>query len=123
VIKREHLKMMKKGAVVVDIAIDQGGCIETSKPTTHDEPVFIIDDVVHYCVANMPGAVARSSTMALTGATLPYGLMIANHGLEEACKLSPAIAKGVNVYDGYCVYENVATSLDLEYQPLESVMV
>ncbi|MCG8697341.1 MAG: NAD-binding protein, partial [Bacteroidales bacterium] len=114
-IKREHLKMMKKGAVIVDVAVDQGGCAETTKATTHDDPVYIIDDVVHYCVANMPGVVALSSTVALTSTTLRYGLEIAGKGLEKACNESPAIAKGVNVYLGDCVYENVAKAFDMKY--------
>ncbi len=87
-IKREHLLMMKKAAVIVDVAVDQGGCVETCHPTTHDNPVYIVGDIVHYCVTNMPGAVALTSTMALTNTTLPYGLMIADHGLEDTCRSS-----------------------------------
>ena len=121
-VKREHLPMMKKGAVLVDISVDQGGCIETTRPTTHDDPVYIVDDIVHYCVANMPGAVALSSTLALTGTTLRYGLMLAEHGVEEASRRLHELAMGVNLYMGKCVYENVAKSLDLEYTPLESVI-
>ena len=107
-IRKEHLKAMKNGAVIVDVAIDQGGCVETSHPTTHDDPVFVIDGVVHYCVANMPGAVALSSTLALTSTTLPYALLIAENGLEEAALKSPDLYRGVNVYGGECVYANVA---------------
>lgn len=121
-IKKSHLKKMKKGAVIVDIAVDQGGCTETTKPTTHNDPVYTIDDVVHYCVANMPGAVALSSTLALTSTTLRYGLMIAEHGLEKACKINQEIAKGVNVYNGKCVYNSVARGLNLAYTPLHSVL-
>lgn len=121
-INREHLKMMKKGAVIVDVAVDQGGCVETIKPTTHDEPVYVIDDVVHYGVANMPGAVALTSTNALTSTTLPYGLMIADMGLEAACKESNAIYKGVNVYLGECTYENVAKAFDIKYTELNNLL-
>lgn len=121
-IKRRHLANMKKGAVLVDIAVDQGGCAETTHPTTHDNPIYVVDDVVHYCVANMPGAVALSSTIALTSTTLRYGLMIAEHGLENACRLNQDIAYGVNAYKGKCVYDNVAKSLGLEYTPLDSLL-
>lgn len=114
-IKKEHLKNMKKGAVLVDVAVDQGGCFETTKATTHDNPIYIIDDIVHYCVANMPGAVALTSTIALTSVTLKDGLAIADKGVEAACKDSEGLMKGLNVYGGKCVYEGVATSLDLEY--------
>lgn len=121
-IRREHLKIMKTGAVIVDVAVDQGGCAETTKPTTHDDPVYVIDDVVHYCVANMPGVVALSSTNALTSTTLPYGLMIAEQGLEEACKQSNAIKMGVNLYQGKCVYQNVADTFNTEYVPLDNML-
>ena len=121
-VKRELLKMMKKGAVLVDISVDQGGCIETTKPTKHDDPVYIVDDIVHYCVANMPGAVALSSTLALTGTTLRYGLMLAEYGFEKACLKSKELALGANLYMGKCVYENVAKSLDIEYTSLESAL-
>lgn len=121
-VRKEHLSMMKNGSVIVDVAVDQGGCVETIKPTTHDDPVYIIDDVVHYGVANMPGAVALSSTIALTSVTLRYGLMLAEMGVEEACKASPELAKGVNLYQGKCVYEKVASDLNIEYTPLESVL-
>jgi alanine dehydrogenase len=121
-INREHLKLMKKGAVIVDVAVDQGGCVETIKPTTHDEPVYVIDDVVHYGVANMPGAVALTSTNALTSTTLPYGLMIADKGLEAACKESNAVYKGVNVYLGECTYENVAKAFDMKYTELKNLL-
>jgi alanine dehydrogenase len=121
-IKRSHLAMMKKGSVLVDVAVDQGGCMETTRPTTHEEPIFLVDGIVHYCVANMPGAVALSSTIALTSATLRYGLLIAEHGLEKACQISKEIKSGVNIYQGKCVYENVARSLGLEYIPLETIL-
>ena len=122
IIKKEHLKIMKPGAVFVDISVDQGGCAETTRPTTHDEPIYVIDGVVHYCVANMPGAVALSSTIALTSVTLRYGLKIAEYGLEQACKCSQDIAKGVNLYKGKCVYQKVADAHNMEYTPLESVL-
>jgi alanine dehydrogenase len=114
-VRKEHLGIMKKGAVIVDVAVDQGGCVETIRPTTHDEPVYVIDDIVHYGVANMPGAVALTSTKALTSATLPYGLMIAELGLERSIRKSSAIKLGVNVYKGKCVYENVAKAFDMPY--------
>jgi len=117
-IRKEHLSLMKKGAVIVDIAIDQGGCCETSHVTTHSEPVFIEDGVVHYCVGNMPGAVPHTSTVALANATYKYGSMIANLGLEEAAKKDAGLANGVNIYNHKCTNKNVATSLDLEYTDL-----
>ena len=121
-VKREHLKDMKKGAVIVDVAVDQGGCFETTKPTTHDEPIYEIDGVVHYGVANMPGAVALTSTIALTSTTLKYGLMIADNGLTAACKHSPPLMKGLNTYDGKCVNQAVAESLNLDYTKPESIL-
>jgi alanine dehydrogenase len=121
-VKREHLKMMKKGAVIVDVAVDQGGCVETIKPTTHDEPVYVIEGIVHYGVANMPGAVALTSTKALTSATLPYGLMIAEMGLEKAVLSSKALKLGVNVYKGKCVYNNVAKTFNIPFIPLEELI-
>lgn len=121
-VKREHLKLMKKGAVIVDVAVDQGGCVETIKPTTHDDPVYVIDDIVHYAVANMPGAVALTSTKALTSATLPYGLMIAEMGLEKAIGKSAALKQGVNVYNGKCVYENVAKTFNIPYTPIDDLI-
>ena len=121
IVKESHLPRMKPGAVIVDVAIDQGGCAETSKPTTHDEPIYIIDEIVHYCVTNMPSAVARSSTIALTSVTLQFGLGIADEGLEEAVRKSRAIRKGINIYKKKCVHEGVATSLELEYTDYASV--
>ena len=113
-VRSEHLEIMKNGAVIVDVAIDQGGCVETSHPTTHDDPVFVVEGVVHYCVANMPGAVALSSTLALTSTTLPYALLIAEQGLEKAARHSVALRKGINVYRGKCVYDNVADAFGLQ---------
>ena len=121
-VRREHLALMKKGAVIVDIAIDQGGCCESSHVTTHDDPVFTEEGVVHYCVGNMPGAVPRTSTIALTNSTLRYGLMIADKGLEEAVKLDSGLAKGVNVYAGKCTNENVAKALKIQYQDLSAMI-
>jgi alanine dehydrogenase len=117
-IRKEHLKLMKPGAVLVDVAIDQGGCAETSRPTTHDEPIYIVDDVVHYCVANMPGAVARSSTMALTSVTLSYGILIADLGLENALRSHSPIRAGLNTHAGLCTHQGVARSCGLTYSRL-----
>ncbi len=121
-VTREDLKLMKKGAVIVDVAVDQGGCIETTKATTHQDPIFMVDGVVHYCVANMPGAVARTSTIALTNTTLCYGLMIANNGFEQASKMDPGLANGINCYAGKCTFKGVADSLNLEYYPALDLM-
>ncbi len=114
-VKREHLKLMKTGAVLVDVAVDQGGCFETTRPTTHDDPTFIVDGVVHYCVANMPGSVAVTATEALNSVTLPYGLKIADKGLEAACRESETIRLGLNLYEGACVYKEVCEDLDIEF--------
>jgi len=114
-IKREHLSLMKTGAVLVDVAIDQGGCAETSKPTTHDEPIYLVDGVVHYCVANMPGAVAYSSTLALTSVTLNYGVVIADLGLAEAARQHEPIRKGVNIIDETCAHPGVARACGVPY--------
>ena len=116
-IKRDHLKLMQKGSVIVDVAVDQGGCVETTKPTTHDDPTYVIDDVVHYCVANMPGAVARTSTEALTSTTRSYGLEIANKGLEAACRSNLALRLGLNIYKDKLVYPDVAAAFGMEYTP------
>jgi alanine dehydrogenase len=121
-ITREMVRGMKDGAVLADVAIDQGGCAETSRPTTHSEPVYAVDGVTHYCVANMPGAVPITSTKALTNATLPYVEAIADHGLAEAVARDPALARGVNVLDGKITYEAVADAHGLDYQPLEDVL-
>jgi alanine dehydrogenase len=122
-ITRQMLGTMKKGTVLCDVAIDQGGCAETSRPTTHSEPVYVVDGITHYCVANMPGAVPITSTKALTNATLPYVEAIADHGLAEAVALDPALAKGVNVLDGKITYEAVADAHGLDYAPLDGVLV
>nr|WP_294850176.1 alanine dehydrogenase [uncultured Sphingomonas sp.] len=116
-VTREQLKTMKRGSVLVDIAIDQGGCFETSHPTTHDDPVYDVDGVIHYCVANMPGAVARTSTFALNNATLPFALKLANLGAEAAMKADPHLAAGLNVSDGKIRNKPVADALGLEYFP------
>jgi alanine dehydrogenase len=121
-ITREMVAGMKEGAVLADVAIDQGGCAETSHPTTHSEPVYTVDGVTHYCVANMPGAVPITSTKALTNATLPYVEAIATVGLAEAVVREPALARGVNTVDGKLTYEAVAEAHGLEYQPLEDVL-
>ena len=121
-ITRETLRRMKDGAVFCDVAIDQGGCAETSRPTTHSEPVYEVEGVTHYCVANMPGAVPITSTKALTNATLPYVEEIADHGLAEAIARDRSLARGVNVLDGKVTYEAVAEAHGLEYIPLEDVL-
>jgi len=121
-ISREMLTLMKKGSVIVDVAIDQGGCVETAKPTTHDNPIYEVDGVVHYCVANMPGAVSYTSTKALTNVTLPYALEIADKGYEKAAKENPEIAKGINILKGKVTYKAVAEAFGLEYGPLESLL-
>ncbi len=117
-VTRAMIAKMKPGSVVVDIAVDQGGCIETCRPTTHENPTFVVDGVIHYCVANMPGAVARTSTYALTNVTLKYARMIAKLGLEGAAKMDPALKLGINIHRGDLVYEAVARDLELPYKPL-----
>ena len=117
-ISRELLAKMKPGAAIVDISIDQGGACETSRPTTHEAPTYVEEGVVHYCVNNMPGAVPRTSTMALTNATLPYALKIANSGYEKAMLENPAIARGMNVIRGHVVHKAVAESVGLPYTPI-----
>ena len=121
-ITREMLKDMRPGTVLVDVAVDQGGCIETCRPTTHENPIFIIDDVVHYCVANMPGAVPYTSTIALTNATLPYALQLANKGWKQACMDNHSLRLGLNVVKGKVVYKAVAEAFDLPYTELERVL-
>jgi alanine dehydrogenase len=111
-ITRDMLKDMHPGAVIVDVAVDQGGCIETTRPTTHEDPTFIIDDVVHYCVANMPGAVPYTSTVALTNVTLPYVLRLANQGWEKACENDETLAKGLNIVKGEVVYKEIAEAFN-----------
>jgi len=121
-ITRDMLKLMRPGTVVVDVAVDQGGCIETCKPTTHENPTYIIDDVVHYCVANMPGAVPYTSTLALTNATLPYAIQLANKGWKQACADNNELKLGLNVVNGRVVYKGVAEAFGLEYVPVENVL-
>ena len=116
-VTRQMLKTMKRGSVLVDIAIDQGGCFETSHPTTHADPVYEVDGIIHYCVANMPGAVARTSAFALNNATLPFALKIANLGAEQAMREDPHLANGLNVSGGKIRHEAVAEALDLPYEP------
>ena len=119
---REMLKTMKKGAVIVDVAIDQGGCFETSKATTHGDPIYDVEGVVHYCVANMPGAVPKTSTLALTNATLPYAVEIANKGWKRAMQENPEIKYGANVVKGKVTYQGVAEAFGLEYTPIDKLL-
>ena len=121
-VTREMIASMNPGAVVVDVAIDQGGCFETSRPTTHSDPVYVVDEVIHYCVANMPGGVPITSTMALTNATLPYVEAIAGQGLRPAVSADPSLARGVNVIGGAVTYEAVAEAHNLDYTPLAEVL-
>lgn len=121
-ITRDMLKLMSPGTVVVDVAVDQGGCIETCQPTTHENPTFIIDDIVHYCVANMPGAVPYTSTLALTNATLPYALQLANKGWKKACAENEELKKGLNVANGKIVYRGVADAWGLPFNEVESIL-
>lgn len=117
-LKREYLSDMTAGSVIVDVAVDQGGCFETTRATYHNDPIYEVDHIVHYCVANMPGAVARTSTLALTNATLPYGLRIADQGIEAAMRADPMLRKGVNVYRGKCTYDKVAQQFNIPYTEL-----
>jgi alanine dehydrogenase len=121
-VTRDMLPSMKDGSVLVDVAIDQGGCFETSKPTTHSAPTYIIDGVVHYCVANMPGAVAKTSTLALTNATLPYAVQIANKGWKRAMQENPDIKRGANVVQGKVTYQGVAEAFGLDFTPVDSLL-
>jgi len=121
-VSAEHLKTMRAGSVLVDISIDQGGCFETSRPTTHAEPTYIIDEVVHYCVTNMPGAVPRTSTFALTNVTLPFVKNLANFGWREALKRDRHLAQGLNVHAGHVNYEAVAKDLGYEYQSADDAL-
>jgi alanine dehydrogenase len=124
IIKRDHLGIMKPGSVIVDVAIDQGGCAETSRPTTHSDPIYTVDDVIHYCVANMPGAYARTSTFALNNRTGKYGLRLAHHGVETACLKEPALMNGLNIYKGHITFKPVAEALGLEqfYKPAREAL-
>lgn len=118
-VTRDMLKQMRPGSVVVDVAIDQGGCFETSKATTHSNPTFVVDDVVHYCVANMPGAVPRTSTLALNNATLPFVIALADKGYKQAMREDPHLLMGLNVHSGHVTHEGVALDLDVPYKPAE----
>ena len=122
-ISRDMLKLMRPGTVLVDVAVDQGGCIETCKPTTHENPTYIIDDIVHYCVANMPGAVPYTSTLALTNATLPYALQLANKGWEKACQENRELRLGLNIVKGEIVYKGVSEAFGLPYRKVEEYLV
>ena len=121
-ITRDMLKHMRKGSVIVDVAIDQGGCVETAKATTHDDPIYEVDGIIHYCVANMPGAVSMTSTLALTNATLPYAIELANKGHKKAALENPELAKGINIIAGKVTYKGVAEAFNMEYVPLDSML-
>lgn len=121
-VKREDLKLMKPGSVIVDVAVDQGGCVETIKPTTHEKPTYFVDGILHYAVANMPGGVPRTSTLALTNATLPYGLRLARDGWKKASKDDPALKLGLNVVEGKVVYPGVAEAFSLPLVPVDSAL-
>ncbi len=121
-VTREMIRTMKPGSVVVDVAVDQGGCIETTHPTTHSNPTYLVDGVVHYCVSNMPGAVPRTSTYGLSNATLPYTIKLANLGPKEAIKQDPALAKGVNTYRGHITYPAVAEAFGMDWTSLEDLL-
>jgi alanine dehydrogenase len=119
---RDDLKTMRPGAVIVDVAVDQGGCVETIEPTTHDDPIYTVDGIIHYAVANMPGGVPRTSTLALTNATLPYALTLATRGWQQACSADPALALGLNVVDGKVCYAGVAEAFDLPHHPVQDFL-
>ena len=121
-VSAEMVKRMKRGAVLVDVAIDQGGCFETSRPTTHAEPTYIVDEVVHYCVANMPGGVARTSTFALNNATLPFTLALADKGIRKALYEDPNLLAGLNVHTGRVTYKAVAEAQGYAYTPAEETL-
>jgi alanine dehydrogenase len=121
-VTRKMIKSMRPGSVVVDIAIDQGGCFETSHATTHADPVYVVDDVTHYCVANMPGAVARTSTFALNNATLPFTIALANRGVQRACAQDPHLMNGLNIHDGKLTYKAVADALRMKYMPAQQAL-
>lgn len=122
IITREHIKMMKTGSVIVDVAIDQGGCAETSRPTTHDDPVFVVDGVIHYCVANMPGAVPKTSAHALNNATLPFVMAIASKGWKRALSEDRHLLAGLNVWNGKVTHEAVAQALSLPHTPAQAAL-
>ena len=121
-VTRDMLPTMQKGTVLVDVAIDKGGCMETSKPTTHDDPIYLVDGVVHYCVANMPGAVPYTSTVALTNATLPYAIQLADKGWKKACQENRPLKLGLNVINGKVVYEGVAKAFNLPFTPIDEII-
>lgn len=121
-VTKQDLSIIKKGSILVDVAIDQGGCFETSKPTTHNDPVFEIDNKIHYCVANMPGAVAKTATLGLTDSTLNYGLSIAKLGVKEAALNNKAILEGINIYDGKCTYKGVSDAFNIPYIDIKDIL-
>ncbi|MGD2215391.1 MAG: alanine dehydrogenase [Gemmatimonadales bacterium] len=121
-VSREDLKLMKSGSVIVDVAVDQGGCVETVKPTTHEDPTYVVDGVIHYCVANMPGAVPRTSTLALANATFSYALRLADDGWEKACREDDALALGVNTVESKITCRGVAEAFDLQHTPIEEIL-
>jgi alanine dehydrogenase len=121
-ITRDMLKEMRAGTVMVDVAVDQGGCFETTKPTTHEKPTYIIDDIVHYSVANMPGAVPYTSTIGLTNATLPFARQLASKGWKKACKENPSLKKGLNIINGDVVYKGVSDAFKLKYNDVENYL-
>lgn len=121
-VREDDLKLMKDGSVIVDVAVDQGGCVESARPTTHNNPTYTVHGVIHYCVANMPGAVPRTSTLALTNATFPYVMQLANVGWEAACRADPSLSLGVNAVGGKVTYGAVAEAFGLEYTPLSEVL-
>ena len=122
VVSREMIKLMPQGSVVVDVAIDQGGCFETSRPTSHDKPTYVEEGVIHYCVTNMPGAVPRTSTQGLSNATLPFVLALANKGWQQACRDDRHLLEGLNIHDSHVTYEAVAQGLELAYKPAEETL-
>jgi alanine dehydrogenase len=122
VISREQLGLMKRNAVLVDVSIDQGGCFETSRPTTHTDPTYEVDGITHYCVTNMPGAVPITSTYALTNATLPYVLALADHGVQAAIAHDPGLRSGVNVAAGQVTHAAVAQGVDMPFTPVEEAL-
>ena len=121
-VTREAVKTMKPGAVIVDVSVDQGGCIETTRPTTHEKPTFVEYDVVHYCVTNIPGAVGRTSSHALTNVTLPYVLQLANKGWKKAMKENPTLMRGLNIAEGKTTFRAIANAFGLEYCPAEELL-
>jgi alanine dehydrogenase len=121
-VKRADLASMQEGSVIVDVAVDQGGCIETTRPTTHEDPTYVVDGVIHYCVANMPGAVPRTSTIALTNATFPYARRLAREGWRAACRRDAGLRLGLNVVEGHVTYPGVAEAFGLTHTPVDEVL-